>query len=200
MALLGQAHAADDGFYVTAGLGISVNDLKQSDADMLAQEIVDVGYTSANVKLQKSTVAGKIGAGYKVNRYLALEAAYMNLGTFEHEITTTGPTDKVTVEDEYTGTALSLVGMLPISDNWSLLGRIGHLKWKNEIEARGCAISCATVSGSAKGSDTIYGLGGNWEITDRWGLTAEWNGTKLNYDGGGNQKLNLYLVSGRYKF
>lgn len=36
IALLGRAHAADSGFYLTAGLGLAVNNYKQEDATQLA--------------------------------------------------------------------------------------------------------------------------------------------------------------------
>lgn len=195
-----QAQAADSGFYVTAGLGFSVNDVQQSDVDAVANEIIAAGYSSADVEVDKTAAAGKIGFGYKFNRYLAIDLAYMNLGTFEARVHTTGPSGNFTAEDQITGTAFSIVGMLPISQDWSIFGRAGSLKWKETLELRGCAVSCVRVDSSIKGRDGFVGLGANWEISERWGLSAEWDAIKLKYDDGSNSKIKTSLVSGRYKF
>jgi OOP family OmpA-OmpF porin len=194
------AQAADSGFYLTAGLGISVNDARQGDADQLAIDLINSGYSSAEVEIDKAAAAGKIGIGYKFNRYLAIDLAYMNLGTFETRVRTTGPSGEITAEDQITGTAFSIIGMLPVSENWSVFGRAGSLKWKETIEIRGCAVSCILTDMSTKGRDGFIGFGGNWEISERWGLTAEWDAVKLKYDDGSNAKLKTALVSGRYKF
>lgn len=192
--------AADSGFYVTAGLGISINDARQGDAEQLAIDIINSGYSSANVEIDKAAAAGKIGFGYKFNRYLAIDLAHMNLGTFETRVRTTGPSSEITVDDQITGTAFSIVGMLPVSENWSVFGRVGSLKWKETVEVRGCVASCVRADASIKGRDGFIGFGGNWEISERWGLTAEWDAIKLKYDDGSNAKLKTLLVSGRYKF
>ena len=76
------------------------------------------------------------------------------------------------------------------------LGRAGSLWWKGTVEVRGCVLS----GGSVKGRDGFVGFGGNWEISERWGLTAEWDAIKLKYGDGSNAKLKTLLVSGRYKF
>lgn len=201
IALLGHAHAAESGFYITAGVGASVNDVTQSDVDTLSNELVAAGFSSARVEAEKSTAAAKIGVGYKINKHLAIDVAFMDLGTFEHEITTTGPTAKFTAKEKYRGTALSVIGSLPVSEAWSLFGRIGYLDWKNKFSISGCAVGggCVAASASESGSDPIYGLGANWEISHRWGLTMEWNRTNLKFDGD-DTTLNLFLASGRFKF
>lgn len=194
------AQADDNGFYVTAGLGFTVNDVEQSDADALANDLIAAGYSSASVELDKTAAAGKIGFGYKFNRYLAIDFAYVNLGTFEARIHTTGPSGEFTADDQVTGTAFSIVGMLPVSENWSVFGRAGSLKWKETLEIRGCAVSCVRSDTSIKGRDGFVGLGANWELSERWGLTAEWDAVKLKYDDGSYSKLKTSLISGRYKF
>lgn len=192
--------AADSGFYVTAGLGFSVNDVVQADADRLANDLVASGYASAEVEIDKVAAAGKIGFGYKFNRYVAIDLAAMNLGTFESRIHTTGPTVDFNTKYQVTGTAFSIIGMLPVSENWSVFARAGTLKWKETLEMHDCSFSCFHAEVNTSGRDPFFGLGGNWEISERWGLTAEWDAVKLKYDDGSNAKLKTLLVSGRYKF
>src|SRR5687767_5693210 len=74
-----------------------------------------------------------VGAGYRFNRYLALEANYVNLGTLNATHTFNMPpflgggTLAFHRELETTGPALAAFGILPISDSWELFVRAGIL-------------------------------------------------------------------------
>ena len=128
------AFSADEGFYVGA----------------------DVGQSSTNT-LDLSTKTGtafSVLGGYQFMKYLAAEIQYNDFGSPTH---TGGSSTKI---NGYSGAA---VVILPLNDQWSLLGKFGY---------------ASTKLGSpynTKKSDITYGLGGQYNISQAWGV-------RLNYD------------------
>ena len=129
------AFAADEGFYVGA----------------------DVGQASTNTfDLSKKTdTAFSVLGGYQFMKYLAAEIQYNDFGS----ITGAGGGPSVKISG-YSGAA---VGILPLNDQLSLLGKFGYASTK-----------LGSPTSTTK-SDITYGIGGQFNIDPAWGV-------RLNYD------------------
>lgn len=96
----------------------------------------------------KST-GGKAFLGYQFNRNLAVEGGFVHLGKFEAA--------------KAKGPFLEALGMIPLSDQFSVFGKIG-------------AIRAWVTSGSAEVSDnkTVFGYGANWNFHRSLTSRLEW--------------------------
>ena len=100
--------------------------------------------------------AYKLYGGYQFNPYVGLELGYDDLGKLEG-----------TGNARAHGVYLDAVGTLPLSTDWSLLGRIGvvnsHVK-----------TSLAGVDSSSSGTDWKAGLGVQYNLTKNLSIRGEW--------------------------
>jgi OmpA-OmpF porin, OOP family len=115
---IGQASAKDTGFYVGIGVGQSNYDFEKTDPG-----IADVPVRS---ETDGSDAIGTVVAGYRVNRYLAVEASYNDLGqaTFQE----TGGLFPVVSDGRVSvkGSAVALALTLPLA-KWEFYGKVGAL-------------------------------------------------------------------------
>lgn len=180
MGLAGTATAAEPGFYISATLGQSSIDVGQNEQDMLDSEILgaldDLGFTITNARsdLDKSVMGYELAVGYQFTPYFAVEGGWIDLGAAQYEAEFTandggGPLEgEAEVEMGASGPALSLVGIWPLGESFSVDVRAGAFfarsKVKVELELDG-------DSGSESESDTktqvLLGAGVNWSVAER---------------------------------
>ncbi len=141
----------DRGWYVGAGAG-------SSDDDLLAES--DTGL--------------KFFGGYRFNKTVAVEAAYVDLGDFVFGVL------------EQTGLAVVGEFTLPIADKFGLFAKAGFCAW--EVDFSGL--------GSDDGEDSTFGFGGKVALGAHWAIRAEWE--RFNDISGGD----VDLISGSvfYRF
>ena len=122
------------------------------------------GVSATSSTTDPKDTAYKLFSGYQFNRYVAVEGGYFNLGKNSFRATTS-PAGTLAGETKAQGINLDLVGTLPLTDNFSLLGRVGaHHTWsKSTYSGTGAA---AGVIGNSKrnGSDYKVGLGMQYEF------------------------------------
>jgi OmpA-OmpF porin, OOP family len=136
--------AAETGFYVAGMLG-SADDL---DEDM----------------------AWKISAGYQINRNLAVELGYHNLGSANLGF---GSTLEVT--------AWELIGLykFPIQNQFSVYGLVGFARAEVETSA-GSFLGITIPATSTNSTDLTYGIGVQYDFSPKLGVRAQWQ----DYEGG----------------
>jgi OOP family OmpA-OmpF porin len=139
--------AADAGWYVGGSIG-------QSKTDCSAPP----GFSCDD----KDT-AYKIFGGYQINRNFAAEAGYTDLG----KLTASG--GGVNVEAKAKAWDLVGVGAFPLSDQFSIYGKLGL--YSGEVK-----VSSNIVGGSGKKTttDLTYGAGVQYNFTRNLGLRGEW--------------------------
>jgi hypothetical protein len=98
---------------------------------------VDVGTTKIDGASGKETSYGGF-VGYNFHQNFALEAGFRRLGKWDE------PGEVMKVDQ----TALSVIGSVPLGENFSLFGRLGY----NYLKVRGCSCN-DNVSG------VLYGIG-----------------------------------------
>ncbi|GAB4361808.1 MAG: hypothetical protein Kow006_32810 [Gammaproteobacteria bacterium] len=99
--------------------------------------------------------------GSEVSQNLALEVAFVDLGTFD----VTGTSASV----DAWGLDLSVLGKLPVSNSFSLYGKFGLFSWDVEGTIPGLLI--ATDSGS----DITYGVGADFDFGNHWHGRIAWD-------------------------
>lgn len=96
--------------YVWGGLGIAKADLR----------------TIPNVSGTDHPVI-ELGAGYRFNRYFGIEGGYFNLPLYQKQ------TGTLTTSWSASGYSVAVVGALPLSEIWSLIGQAGILRTESEF-------------------------------------------------------------------
>ena len=126
-----QAQDNERGFY--AGAGIGMFDVEIDDFDDV-DDTID--------RYDSDDTAWKAFAGWRANPYVALELAYVNLGSPDDEIL---PDTNLTIETD--GFAPYVVGTLPIGDWFELFAKLGYYWY--DVEA-----SVSTPIGSVSDDDS----------------------------------------------
>lgn len=120
--------------------------------------------------------AWSVTAGYRVNRYLALEASYVSLGTLSatHSFGVPaflgGGTFTFHRELETAGPALTAFGMLPLSDSWQLYARAGMLFADSDLTT---SFSGGSDSSSFDSDVTTLGAGAQYDWGGHWSARLE---------------------------
>lgn len=163
------AFAADAGFYIGGSMGeTKVKDAPSAaefDADLAAEGI------TASSSVDDTDTAWKVFGGYKLNRYLAIEASYVDLG--EVSITSNVTTPAIgTVDTNWEALSMTAaaVGILPFAYGFELFGKAGIQYWDVDLSTTPSAANTE----SETGTDYFYGIGAGYNLTYNIALRAEW--------------------------
>ncbi len=114
--------------------------------------------------LDETTNLSKFYAGYRLNKYVSLEAAYYNLAK------ATGQVDSVVsgsgAVDMKAG-ALYGVASVPLAKRLEAYVKAGAARWDAELVRD-------STTASADGVDAFYGLGISYGFTKAFAVTADW--------------------------
>lgn len=204
----GLSVAADRGFYVGLDAGMSTFDVSQGELDEVAiGAIADAGLsvTTADSDLDDSGTAYGLVVGYRITKNLAVEGSYVDLGKAPYGAGGT-VTDGVNtfpmfigVDIKSSGAALAVIGILPLSEAWSLDARVGAYfgEFSADIAVSSGAISASeTVSNSS--TSTLYGVGVDYAFSPHWSVRLDYR----RFDNVGDSDVNVDQLSAglRYAF
>lgn len=156
------AFAAEPGFYVGGKFGAASVD----------EDFIDDDDTSYGVY-----------AGYTFNRYFALEGEYTNFGDLEVDI------DDLEVDNpgvEPTSIGLKAVGMLPVSDNFTLLGSVGYHSY--DLDPNG-GDNLGDAIGDDSSTDLFYGVGAQFNFANNVSVRAMYD--RFEFDGPDADEISL---------
>jgi hypothetical protein len=150
-------------------------------------------FVPVELSSDETDVGWNFSLGYRVNKYLAAELAYVDSGEaslLEHygPIFTLLPIPNPVTEitRSYTvssrGPALSVLGSLPLGSKWEVFLRGGVLFAKQEVEARTRAIGGTAITPppiERDFSDEVFTLGAGvqWAFSPRWTARLEYQRT-----------------------
>jgi OOP family OmpA-OmpF porin len=112
----------------------------------------------------------KIFGGYQFNPNFAFEVAYVDLG--EAKISGTDSfLGSATATIEVSGFNFAVVGSFPVGERFNLMGKAGFFRW--DLDA---SVNTSIVSGSLNesGFDPMFGIGGSFNITKKFGVRVEY--------------------------
>src|SRR5450830_1598108 len=115
------AVADDTGWY--GGVNIGQSRAKIDDAK-ITSALLGQGFAGASITDNDRHSGFKLFGGYKLNKNFAVEGGYFDLGTFGFTATTV-PAGTLSGNIKLRGLNLDAVGILPITEKFSVFGRVG---------------------------------------------------------------------------
>jgi uncharacterized repeat protein (TIGR01451 family) len=192
---------ADDGWYVGASIGNAGLDYEASD---LQQDLANLGWTIRDASVDSSGTAWKAYGGFELNKFVAFEVGYADLGKVVTQYSTTispGEVDEI-LSDTYSvhpyqgdGWFGAAVFKWPVNpDLFTVHARVGAFSWNSDIDVRVISGGTGSVAGDDSGTDMMYGLGMELHINPVWSLVVEWERYELN------ESLDVPLVGVKFSF
>ena len=137
-----------------------------------------------------------LGIGYTINRF-ALEASYHLLSLSE----ISSVYDDIKYEISVRGLAFSGKYHHPITDQFDIYGRLGHMQVKPKVKVLKGQIDTSLVPKSAE-LIIIMGLGGRYKINNNMSLSLEYNNLYSDEENNNNNDDddNLFLARFGYHF
>lgn len=182
------AFAADNGIYVGGQLG-------------MASTKFDLPAGSGIAEDSMSPISFGATLGYALNKNFAVEGSYISLGKATYK---TVPASPLTIGISSSVLSVAAVGSYPVSNELSVLGRLGFASATSKVSADNCT-GC-TFPPDAKKSALTYGFGAQYNISDVAGVRLTYDMYTLGESNDPNVnaimlgKANVFSVAGIYKF
>jgi OOP family OmpA-OmpF porin len=192
------ATAADDAaWYIGGNIGQS---RAKIDDKSISTALFGAGFNSSISNNDKNT-AFKLFGGYQFNRNFAVEGGYFNLGEFGYTATTV-PAGSLTGKIKLQGLNLDAVGMLPLSEKFSVFGRLGmqYAQAKDDFSSSGAVPSPTNPNPSKKALNYKAGVGVQYDFNRSLGMRVE--AERYRIDDAINNKgdINMYSLGLVYRF
>jgi OOP family OmpA-OmpF porin len=149
--------AQESGAYVGGALG-----------QAKLKEWCTVGPADVLTACEDTDTAWKLFGGYRFNRYVGIEASYINWGE------TSGTVNAINVTAEQTSIGIAAVGSFDFTPQFGVFGKAGFARTEQEIR-RATATSSSTIK--LDETEFHYGLGARFSFTRNWVARAEWERT-----------------------
>ena len=196
LAVFGNSDAFAQSTFTNTGMygGISAGESKSKfDSGATAQSLVGAGVTAGAVNEDERGNAYKAFIGVPLSPNWAVEAGYFDLGRFGFDAATS-PAGTVTGTTRIQGLNLDLVGTLPITERWSLLGRVGAAYAETKGSFSGTGESGVSALSSSK-RDTHYKYGFGTEYAFTPALTMRLEGERYRVNDAIGQRADVDLIS-----
>ena len=139
-------------------------------------------FTSEN----KDTTYGIYGGTY-FTPYFGAELGYTNFG----KIRRAGGQTKAE------GINASLIGRLPLSPQFNLLGKLGTTYGRTDVSS---AFGSGVVPGRETGFDVSYGVGAEYSFTPMVSGVVQYDENKMKFAGGNSDRVGAATAGVRFKF
>ncbi|MEX1993928.1 MAG: OmpA family protein [Steroidobacteraceae bacterium] len=191
------AVAAESGWYVGGNYGESQADI---DDRRITEALLASGLTTDSIVDDDSDAGFKLFAGYQFNRTFALEGGYFDLGNFGFVANTT-PTGTLNGDTtKIQGLNLDLVASLHFTDRLSAFGRGGVIYAETASSYSATGAITAPASGEKEAEGYKFGLGLQFDFTERFGLRAEAERYRIDDAVGNDGDIDLFSLGFIYRF
>jgi OOP family OmpA-OmpF porin len=188
-----QDYAAQSGgpatpWYVGVGIG-------KTDASIPQQTIdgIDATLSAANsatfsvIDKDNRSTGAKLLVGYSFNRYFAVEGGYAVLGTssvnmdFRSGTPVSASVGTFNMEYKMSAAFVDAVGILPLTQKWSLIGRAGVNYGRTSVNFIGSPITLINSSNDRSESKVRekFGAGVDYNLNPAFTVRAEWERYKM---------------------
>ena len=192
--LIATSSFAQEAGYAYGGLSVGRAE-SRIDEERITARLLGQGLSTSSMQLDDKSTGYKLFSGYQFNRNIALEAGYFNLGKFGFTSNTL-PAGTLNGQVKLQGLNLDLVGTLPLSERWSVLGRVGVQTARANGAFNGTgAVSVGNPRPSERGTNYKLGAGLQYEVNRSFLVRGEAERYRVNDSLGNRGDVNLYSVS-----
>ncbi|MDP2006817.1 MAG: OmpA family protein [Rubrivivax sp.] len=188
------AAAQQEGGYFYGGVGAGQGRAK-IDQERISSTLLGAGLTTSGFAADNKSNTYRIFGGYQMNRYFGLEASFFNLGKFGFHTDTT-PTGTLDGQVRIQGGGLDLVGRMPITERFSLLGRAGvqQARTRDHFVGSG-AVNVLNPTPSKRDTGYKFGVGMQYDVTPNFLVRGEVDRYRVNDAVGNRGTVNVASVS-----
>ena len=196
-AMAQEAPGWDHGWYIGGNVGES---RAKIDEARIRSNLLGSGFTTSSFNKDERDIGYKLFAGYQLNRYFALEGGYFDLGKFSFT-DNTQPLGALNGRLKLRGGNIDLVGMLPITENFSAFARVGanYAEVKDNFSGSG-AVNVVNPSPSKKATNVKYGLGLQYAFNYNWAMRGEVERYRIDDAVGNKGDIDLISLGLIYRF
>ncbi|MBC7919258.1 MAG: OmpA family protein [Rhodoferax sp.] len=180
---------------ISAGQTQATIDNKNISAGLAGQ-----GFTTTGMSNSDKDSGYKVFGGYQFGKHFAVEGGYFDLGKFGYTATTM-PAGTMNGTIKLRGLNLDLVGILPISDSFSLSARVGtnYAEASDTFSGSG-AVNVPMNSTNKSEANLKLGLGAQWDFSPSWGVRGELERYRINDAIGSHGDIDMASIGLVYRF
>lgn len=191
------AMADDSGWYGGANIGQSRATI---DDARITSGLLGGGFSTSSIIDEDRDRGYKIFGGYQINKHFALEGGYFDLGKFGFTATTV-PAGTLSGNIRLRGLNLDAVGTLPVTEKFSVFGRVGanYAEASDAFSGTG-SVSVLNPNPSKRDTNLKLGLGLQYAFTESLAMRAEVERYRINDAVGNKGDVDLVSVGLVYRF
>ena len=184
----------DSPSYAYGGISLGQSQAR-IDEPRISARLASEGAVRSSMERNEKDMAYKVFGGYQINRNIAVEAGYFNLGKYDFTSTTV-PAGTYKGQIRLQGGNLDLVGTLPISQRWSVLGRAGiqYANARDNFQSTG-SVRIPNASPSQNAVNYKIGAGLQYEVNRSLFVRGEIEHLRVDDAVGNRGGVNMYSVS-----
>ena len=185
------------GWYGGASVGQS---RAKIDDDRIINGLNAGGLATTSIKDDDRDLGFKVFGGYQFNKNLALEGGYFDLGEFGYRASTI-PAGTLDGNIKVKGLNLDVVGTLPITEKFSVIGRAGvtYAQAKDNFRGTG-AVQVSDPNPSKRDTNYKLGVGVQYAFTENLAMRGEVERYRINDAVGNKGDIDLVSVGLIYRF
>lgn len=191
------AGASEPGWYLGGSAGVSRAKIAD---ERIKSGLLGSGLVVTSIADDDRDVGFKLFGGYQFNRYFALEGGYVDLGKFSFDATT-APAGTLAGSIRLRGVNLDVVGTLPVTDRFSVFGRVGatYAQARDSFSGGG-AVVVTTPNPKKRAANYKVGVGLGYALTDSIDLRAEAERYRVDDAVHNKGDIDLFSVGIVYRF
>ncbi len=190
--------AGDSGAYVGASVGAAH---LTSGGDRIDRAFAAQGL-GTSTSVDRSDTTYSLTAGYRFNKWFAVEGNYVDFGRHDIHSTVTSPAaDSIGGKYKADGVGLDAVGIVPLDYGLSAYGKLGWAWTHAKLDAGSTGLVNVS-NASHDGNGVTFGLGVSYDLTKNVSADLEWDRyNRIGTDSTtGRTDANLYTVGIAYHF
>jgi OmpA-OmpF porin, OOP family len=179
-----------DGPYV---LGEVTHSNLSLDKGTFNDDLAAAGATGLNSSDHGSGNQWRLQAGYKFNPYFAVEAGYIDLGKADYKANFFGGTAKGS--EKAGGIDFAALGIIPVTDNFSLFGKAGLVAAKVQTKLTSGAPAAIGVNDTSTEVKPLIGAGATYSLLKNVDLRFDYDHVSNIGSSGKGGKMDDDMVS-----
>lgn len=191
------AQDSTTGPYIGANVGTT---RAKFNNDFVNNTLLNQGFSINSSTEDNRRTGYKLYGGYQFNRNFAVEGGYFDLGRFNYSVNTT-PLGTFTSGTRVKGLNLDLVGMLPLTEQFSVFGKVGAAYAQSRANFAGTG-SLPLINSPTSRNDTNLkvGLGMQYALTEALALRAELERYRINDPVRNRGNIDMASIGLVYRF